>query len=128
MAGLVSFKARRANARGKGNEIRFRDGLAAWSRSVGRAALALCLLVLIAYLSLAPAFLTTAENEYQTAMKAARQPGAYWSALEAEVQQIRADEQVMQRLKAVVALEMAAARAREDLSVSRAVPPAPPGN
>ena len=66
--------------------------------TLGRPALAVSVLLLIVYLSLAPGVLQQIEDDFQQKMAFARDPETYWAEVEQAVQSVRSDAQVMATL------------------------------
>ncbi|MDA1180002.1 MAG: hypothetical protein O2931_14535, partial [Planctomycetota bacterium] len=110
---LLRFKLRRYRARTGGVAPTFRNFLGVWTRSQGHACLTLSALVIILYLSFAPAALAEAERHFQENIAFARKPSDHWSKVERAVERVRADQELVDQLRAASVTEIAEERSSE---------------
>lgn len=113
VAFLLRFKLRHYRARTRAVRPTFRNFLGVWTRSQGRACLTLSALVTILYLSFAPAVIAEAERHFQESIAFARKPSDHWSNVERAVQRVRADQELVEQLRATAVAEIAEERSSE---------------
>lgn len=103
---LLRIKAARADAKIGSVDRSFHRLSAAWSRSFGYACFTLACFMAILYLSLAPAGIVAADQEFQEKMSFAQSPGDHWSNVEKAVQQVRSNPKLVGQLKSDVENEL----------------------
>ena len=113
VAFLLRFKLRRYHARTGGIRLTFRNFLGVWTRSQGRACLTLSALVTILYLSFAPDVIAETERHFQENIAFAREPNDHWSKVERAVERVRADQELVDQLRATAVAEIAEERSSE---------------
>lgn len=95
----LGIKMRRSQHTDDGPSITARDRIGTLSRGLGRPALVLAALTLVAYLALAPLVIDTIEREYQSQMAFAWRPADHWTKVERAVQRVRSDRATMDLLE-----------------------------
>jgi hypothetical protein len=77
----------------------FRDRVGALSWSLGRPSVMMGVIVVIAYLALAPFVLDYVERDYQAKMAYARRPDIHWTEVDQAVQNVRTDKVEMKEIE-----------------------------
>jgi hypothetical protein len=84
----------------------FRKWFRGWMRSLGTAFLTLSVAVMLLYLCLITKVMNDVDVEFQQRMAFARNPDAFWSAVDNAVQDVRANAELMTQIEAMVDIEM----------------------
>lgn len=107
VAFVLHFKWRRTSPSSDDDPRTFRNFAGVWARSIGFACLTCSALAAILYLSLAPAVLARTELDFQEKIAFARSPAEHWLKVEAAVKRVRADEKLVEELRAEAVAEIA---------------------
>jgi len=103
---MFHVKTKRAKPNDDGPPVTFRSRIVAVARSLGKPSLIGAGLMLLVYLALAPSVVTMAEEDYQMRMESVRESSSYWEKLDAAIEEVRADKQLMLKLEKRVKNEM----------------------